>query len=129
MNKHSMIPKIYIKIKTEVAQIMVELNMNPDDEQRSFRWLKELIFLAVYHPNNWQDNYLEDIGKREGLTRERVRQILYKAVWNNWNASSKDILERHFGYSIQTKFRHVKPNHIEFITLISNELRKRHNYG
>lgn len=118
----------YFKIEEELEQIMINLGMDSTINHRGFEWLMELIMLAIYQPNSWQDNYLEDIGKKENLTRERVRQILYKAAWNNWHKESRAILEAHFGHPMQTQFKHLKPNHIEFISLISNELRKRHNY-
>ena len=115
------------QIETEVSQIMLDLGMDSPINHRSFEWLKELIILAIYHPDGWQNYYLDDIGKRENLTRERVRQMLYKAVSNNWRRESKSILEKHFGYPVQTQFKYVKPNHIEFIELTSDELRKKYN--
>ena len=74
-----------------------------------------------------KEEYAEHIGKRESITRERVRQILHKAVWNNWNVNSKDVLKNHFGADIQIKFKYVKPNHVEFIKLIADNLREKHH--
>ena len=112
-------------LKVELDHILDELNMNPT--HRDFAWLKEVILLAVRYPNTWQVRYLEQIGKREGITRERVRQILHKAVWDHWTPQSAHVLSKHFGNPIQTKFKYVKPNHIEFITLLSKELRNKHD--
>ena len=117
--------KTHIDILPELAQIMIDLGFNSNGRQLAFRWLEEIIILAIYYPDTWQDDYLDSIGKRENLTRERVRQILYKAVWNNWNKESKDILEKHFCHPVQTQFKHVKPNHVEFIELIAYELREK----
>ena len=113
-------------LETELDHILAELGMNPLGDKRDFAWLKEVTLLAVRYPNTWQARYLELIGKREGITRERVRQILYKAVWDNWNAHSAAVFVNHFGASIQIQFERVKPTHIEFITLLSEELRKKH---
>ena len=116
----------YMKMEAELDEILRELGMDPDSECREFRWLKEVILLAVRYPNTWQVRYLERIGKREGITRERVRQILWKAVWDHWNVRSAFVLSNHFGHPIQMKFQYVKPNHIEFITLLSEKLREKH---
>ena len=40
----------HVAIEDELNQIMFELGMDPFDEIRSFRWLKELILLSVYSP-------------------------------------------------------------------------------
>ena len=114
-------------LETELDHILAELGMNPLGDKRDFAWLKEVTLLAVRYPNTWQARYLELIGKREGITRERVRQILYKAVWDHWTPRSVHILSEHFGHPIQTKFKYVKPNHIEFITLLTEELRKKYS--
>ena len=115
-----------MKMEAELDEILRELGMDPDSECREFQWLKEVILLAVRYPNTWQVRYLERIGKRECITRERVRHILHKAVWDHWNVRSAFVLSNHFGQPIQTKFKYVKPNHIEFITLLSEELRKKY---
>ena len=115
-----------MNIETELDQILAELGMNSLGEKRDFAWLKEGILLAIRYPNTWQDRYLELIGKREGITRERVRQILYKAVWDGWNIQSAFILNNHFGHPIQTQFEYVRPNHIEIIALLSEELREKY---
>ena len=109
-------------IENELDLILTELNMKPT--HRDFAWLKEVILLAISEPSAWQKSYLEMIGKREGISRERVRQILHKMVWDHWPPQSKQILCMHFGTSIQMQFEYAKPNHIEFITLLSEELRK-----
>ena len=115
-----------MSLEVELDYILAELGMNPLGDKRDFAWLKEVILLAVRYPNTWQVRYLEQIGKRECITRERVRQILYKAVWDHWPPQSVHILSEYFGHPIQTKFKYVKPNHIEFITLLSEELRKKY---
>ena len=110
----------------ELDHILAELGMNPLGDRRDFHLLKEVILLAIRYPNTWQVRYLEQIGKREGITRERVRQILHKAVWDRWTPQSVHILSEHLGHPIQTKFKYVKPNHIEFIALLSKELQKKY---
>ena len=116
-----------MSLEVELDHILTELGMDPLGDKRDFAWLKEVILLAVRYPNTWQVRYLEQIGKRECITRERVRQILYKAVWDHWTPRSVHILSEHFGHPIQTKFKYVKPNHIEFITLLSEELRGKYS--
>ena len=111
-------------LEDELDLILSKLDMNPT--QRDFAWLKQVVMLAIENPSTWEERYLELIGKREGITRERVRQILYKAVCDHWSPQSKQILRTSFGPSIQMQFEYVKPNHIEFITLLSEELRKKH---
>ena len=113
-------------LETELDHLLAELGMNPLGDKRGFAWMKEVTLLAVCYPNTWQARYLELIGKREGITRERVRQILYKAVWDNWNAHSAAVFVNHFGASIQIQFERVKPTHIEFVSLLSEELRENH---
>ena len=113
-------------LETELDHILAELGMNPLGDKRDFALLKEVILLAIRYPNTWQVRYLERIGKRECITRERVRQILYKAAWDHWTPRSVHILSEHFGHPIRTKFKYVKPNHIEFITLLSEELWKKY---
>ena len=114
------------KVLIELEQILSELCMVPTDH-RDFGWLQEVILMAVRHPVTWELQYAEYIGKRENITRERVRQILHKAVWNNWNVNSKDVLKNHFGADVQINFEYVKPNHVEFIKLIADNLRKKHH--
>ena len=111
-------------LEDELDLVLTKLDMEPIF--RDFAWLKEVILLAIYDPSTWQESYLKMIGKREGITGERVRQILHKAVWDHWTPQSKQILCMHFGTSIQMQFKYVKPNHIEFITMLSGELRKNH---
>ena len=113
-------------LETELDHILAELGMNPLGDKRDFAWLKEVILLAVRYPNTWQARYLEVIGEREGITRERVRQILYKAVWDHWTPQSAHVLSNHFGHLIQTQFERVKPTHIEFISLLSEKLREKY---
>ena len=114
-------------MEKELNQILLELGMDPGGNRREFQWLKEVIGLAVRRPSTWQESYLEFIGRREGIARERVRQILYKAAWDHWTPRSIHILSEHFGHPIQTQFERVKPNHIEFITLLTEELRKKYS--
>ena len=115
-------------LETELDYILAELGMNPLGDKRDFAWLKEVILLAVRYPNTWQARYLELIGKRECITRERVRQVLYKAVWDRWTPESVHVLGNHFGHHIQTQFERVKPNHIEFVTLLSEGLRAKYQH-
>lgn len=114
------------KVLIELEQILSELCMAPTDH-RDFGWLQEVILMAVRHPLIWEAEYAEYIGKRESITRERVRQILYKAVWNNWKVDSKDVIKNHFGADVQMNFEYVKPNHVEFIKLIADNLRLKYS--
>ena len=114
-----------MSLEVEINYILTRLGMDPLEDKRDFAWLKEAILLAIRYPNTWQVRYLELIGEREGITRERVRQFLYKATWDHWTPRSVHILSEHFGHPIQTKFKYLKPNHLEFITLLSEELRKK----
>lgn len=113
-------------LEVELNYILTELGMEPQGSRRGFRWLNEVILLAVYQPDTWQEIYLEWIGQREGITRESVRYILHKTAWDHWTPRSVHILSEHFGHPIQTNFKYVKPNHIEFITLLAEELRKKY---
>ena len=113
-------------LEVELNYILTELGMEPQGSRRGFRWLNEVILLAVYQPDTWQEIYLEWIGQREHITSESVRYILHKTAWDHWTPRSVQILSEHFGHPIQTKFKYVKPNHIEFITLLAEELRKKY---
>ena len=115
-----------VALESELNQILTELDMDPLSNRSDFRWLKEVILLAVRYRNTWQVRYLELIGRRECITRERVRQILYKAVWDKWNVRSAFVLSNYFGHPVQTQFERVKPSHIEFISLLSEKLRKKY---
>lgn len=118
--------KIFTAIETELAEILSELGMAPTGH-RDFGWLQEVILMAVRNPLIWEAKYAEYIGKRENITRERIRQILHKAAWNNWNVNSKDVLKNHFGADVQINFEYVKPNHVEFIKLIADNLREKYH--
>lgn len=112
----------YIELEHELIQILTDLGMDSTG-RRDHLFLKEAILMAIRFPNSWENDYLDCIGRRESITRERVRQMLHKAAWNNWRVDSKELLSKHFGHPIQTDFEYVKPNHVEFITLISKEMR------
>ena len=118
--------KIFAAIETELAEILSELGMAPESH-RDFGWLQEVIMMAVRHPVIWELQYAEYIGKRANITSERIRQILHKAAWNNWKADSGEIIKNHFGDNVQMKFEYVKPNHVEFIKLIADNLCKKHH--
>jgi hypothetical protein len=118
--------KVFAELEAELDQILIELSMAPEGH-RDFGWLQEVILMAVRDPLSWEAEYAEYIGKRESITRERVRQILYKAVWNNWKVDSKDVIKNHFGADVQMNFKYVKPNHVEFIKLIADNLREKHH--
>lgn len=124
MEKYLLTSGMRVEIEYELIQILTDLGMDPVG-RRDHLFLKEAILMAIQSPNSWENDYLDCIGRRENITRERVRQMLYKAVWNHWGANSKELLSKHFGHPIRTNFEYVKPNHVEFITLISNEMRTR----
>ena len=127
MEKYPLTNDSYVELERELIQILTDLGMEPT-KRRDHICLKEAILMAVQNPDSWQAGYLEYIGQRENVTRERVRQILHKAAWNSWSVNSKEVLAGHFGHPIQADFEYVKPNHIELITLISQEMRSK-NYG
>ena len=118
--------KVFAAIETELAEILSELGM-ASETHRDFGWLQEVILMAVRDPVTWESQYAEYIGKRENITRERIRQILHKAVWNNWKVDSKDVIKNHFGADVQMNFEYVKPNHVEFIKLIADNLCEKHH--
>lgn len=112
-----------IGLEAEICQILIKLRMNPTYSS-NYMCLKDAILIAIDHPNTWQDTYLETIGKQRNVTRERIRQILYKAACDNWNKESKNVLAVHFGRDVQTHFQYAKPNHIEFIEMMANLIRE-----
>ena len=126
MEKYLLTSSTCVEIEYELIQILTDLGMDPVG-RRDHLFLKEAILMAIQSPNSWETDYLDYIGRRENITRERVRQMLHKAAWNHWRVNSKELLSNHFGYPIQTNFEYVKPNHIEFITLISKEMRTKYN--
>ena len=117
--------KVFMELEAELAQILRELGM-PPESHRDFGWLQEVILMSVRHHLVWELQYAEYLCNREGITCERIRQILHKAVWNNWKVDSKDVLKEHFGADVQIKFEYVKPNHVEFVRLMSDNLRKKY---
>ena len=116
--------KVFVDLEIELVQILKELDMAPESH-RDFGWLKEVILMAVDNPLDWEMQYAEYIGKRENITRERVSQILHKAVWNHWNLISENIIKKHFG-AVQAQFEYAKPNHIELIKLIAEGLSEKY---
>jgi hypothetical protein len=111
----------YIVVDPDGYITLTDLGMEPT-KRRDHICLKEAILMAVQDPDSWQAGYLEYIGQRENVTRERVRQMLHKAAWKSWSVNSKEVLAGHFNHPIQTDFEYAKPNHIELITLISKEM-------
>ena len=82
--------------------------------------------MAINNPKTWNNNLLENLGKRSSITRERVRQILEKAAWNNWTQKSKNVLINRFGNSIKFDFEYTKPHYTEFVSHISSFLREKY---
>ena len=117
-----------VEIEYELIQILTDLGMEPVG-RRDHLFLKEVILMAIQSPNSWENDYLDCIGRRENISRERVRQMLHKAAWNNWGVDSKELLSKHFGHPIQADFEYVRPNHIELIALISKEFRLKYHDG
>ena len=125
MEKYLLTSGTCVEIEYELIQILTDLGMEPIG-RRDHLFLKEAILMAIQSPNSWETDYLDCIGRRENITRERVRQMLHKAAWNHWRVNSKELLSKHFGHPVQTHFEYVKPNHVEFITLISKEMRTKY---
>ena len=111
-----------IQTEKELDELLIELNMNPY-AKRDFLWIKEAILFAISNPETWNNNLLENLGKRSNITRGRVRQILEKSVSNNWLPKSKEIFIKRFGDSAKFDFKYVKPSYTEFVALISNCLK------
>ena len=114
-----------IQMEKELDEILIELGMNPY-EKRDFLWIKEAVLLAINNPETWKNKLLENFGRRANVTRERVRQILGKATWNNWTRKSKEVFIKRFGESIKFNFEFEKPHYGEFVALISNCLREKY---
>ena len=77
-------------------QILKELDMAPESH-RDFGWLKEVILMAVDNPLDWKIQYAEYIGKRENITRERVRQIKEKSIRRLRQSSRSKLLKSYLG--------------------------------
>ena len=69
-------------MEKELDEILIEIGMNPY-EKRDFLWVKEAVLLAINNPETWNNNLLENLGKKSNITRERVRQILEKTIFKN----------------------------------------------
>ena len=124
MEKYLLTNGVYIELEHELIQILTDLGMDLVG-RRDHLFLKEAILMAILTPETWQTEYLEYFSRKENITRERVRQMLHKAAWNNWGADSKELLSKHFGHPVPADFEYVRPNHIELITLIAKEMRTR----
>jgi len=121
---------VYMKVKSELDIVFAKLGMDRQGLRRDVILLKELILIAVQYPDCWERmGYSEQIGMHYGITRERVRQIFYKTVWDNWSSESAIVLEKHFDHSIEKNFKCVKPDHVEFVNLLSSNLRKKYDIG
>ena len=114
-----------IQIEKELDELLIELNMNPYERQE-FAWIKEAVLLAINNPETWRNNLLENFGRRANVTRERVRQRMEKAAWNNWTRKSKEVFIKRFGDTIKFNFEYAKPHYGELVTLISNCLREKY---
>ena len=128
MGKYFLTSGMCVEIEYELIQILTDLGMEPVG-RRDHLFLKEAILMAIQSPNSWENDCLDCIGRRENITRERVRQMLHKASWNHWGPNSKELLSKHFGHQIQTDFEYIRPNHIELIALISKEFRLKYRDG
>lgn len=115
-----------IQLEAEILEILAKLGIPA--ESNATEILKTIILSAVTEAASFDlDDQYDKIGRANQITRERVRQILHKAVWNNWNVNSKDVLKNHFGADVRMNFEYVKPNHVEFIKLIADNLREKHH--
>ena len=114
-----------IQMEKALDELLIELNMNPYERQ-VFSWVKESALLAINNPETWRDNLLENFGRRANVTRERARQRLEKAAWDNWTLKSKEVFIKRFKEPIKFNFEYSKPHFGEFVTLVSNCLREKY---
>lgn len=119
---------VFAKIESELNQIFTELGMADPRCNRCSSWLKMLILIAIHYPSEWNDGHIEYISRYSNITRERVRQFLWRTAAENWKYSEgREVLCNHFGDSVEINFTiKSKPNAEEFVTLLADNLRAKY---
>lgn len=120
--------KVFAALEVELDEIFAEIEADNPRGRRGASMLKELILVAVRYPESWQKGSIEAFGRRYSITRERIRQILWRTAAEAWNIKLwKGLCER-FGHSIKVKFEIIsKPNTKEFVTLLADNLREKYH--
>ena len=119
--------EVLASLEAELDEIFAEMDMDSPRHRRGATMLKELILVAVRYPEGWQKGSLEAFGKRHNITRERIRQILWRTAAESWHIKYwKGLCER-FGHDIELKFEIIsKPNTKEFVTMFADNLREKY---
>ena len=118
--------KVYFEIEEELNQIFLEMGLGGNGYVKGTAWLKELIMIGVRNPEDLKKDWLEIIGRKNGVTRELVRFSMHKAAADYWKPTTKVIMEKHFGVPLEYKFLYAKPDQIEFVTLLYAKLREKY---
>ena len=119
--------KVFAEIEAELNEIFAEMGMDNPRYRQGAPMLRELILIAVRYPDGWWNGSYEVFGRRYNITRERIRQILWRTAAESWNIKYwKGLCER-FGHNIELKFEIIsKPNTKEFVTLFADNLREKY---
>ena len=120
--------KVFAALEVELDEIFAEMKVDNPRYRQGASMLKELILVAVRYPESWQKGSLAAFGRRYSITRERIRQILWRTATEVWNIKHwKGLCER-FGHPIELKFEIItKPNTEEFVTLFADNLREKYH--
>ena len=120
--------KVFAALEVELDEIFAEMEADNPRCRRGAPALKELILVAVRYPESWQKGSLKAFGIRYNVTRERIRQLLWRTASEAWNIKHwKGLCER-FGHPIEVKFEIIsKPNTEEFVTLLADNLREKYH--
>ena len=119
--------KVFMELENELDEIFAEMDMDNPRYRQGAPMLRELILVAVRYPDGWWNGSYEVFGRRYNITRERIRQILWRTAAESWNIKYwKGLCER-FGHNIELKFEIIsKPNTEEFVTLFADNLREKY---
>ncbi len=118
--------KVYSEIEEELNELFIEIGLDGNGYVKGTAWLKELIMIGVQNPEDLKKDWFEIIGQKNGVTRELVRFSTHKAAADHWKPNTKVIMEKHFGAPFEYKFLYVKPNQIEFVTLLYTKFREKY---
>ena len=96
--------KVFAELEAELDEIFAEMGMDNPRYRQGASMLRELILVAVRYPDGWWNGSYEVFGRRYNITRERIRQILWRTAAESWNIKYwKELCER-FGHNIELKF-------------------------
>lgn len=117
-----------IELEAELGEIFAEMETGNPRHRQGVPLLKELILVAVRYPESWEKGSLEAFGRRYGVTRERIRQILWRTAAEIWHIKYRKSLCERFGHPIELKFTVIsKPNTKDFVTLFADNLREKYH--